>query len=65
MNIEVQEYLPFLVPLLILQLILVVTALIMIIRQQHFKYLNRIAWIIIVIILNIFGPILYFVLERK
>lgn len=65
MNMEVQEYLPFLIPLFVLQLILVVTALVMIIRQQNFRYLNRMAWIIIVIILNIFGPILYFVLERR
>ncbi|MCG1009756.1 PLDc N-terminal domain-containing protein [Salinicoccus sp. ID82-1] len=62
---DIQEYLPFLIPLFLLQLVLMVTALIMIIRQQRFRYFNRIIWIVIVIILNIIGPILYFVLERR
>ncbi|WP_342387840.1 PLDc N-terminal domain-containing protein [Salinicoccus bachuensis] len=65
MNMDVQEYLPFLIPLLLLQLVLTVTALVMIIRQQQFRYLNRVVWIIIVLVLNIIGPILYFVLERR
>ncbi|MCC4722999.1 PLDc N-terminal domain-containing protein [Salinicoccus sp. RF5] len=65
MNMDVQEYLPFLIPLLLLQLVLMVTALVMIIRQEHFKYLNKVVWIIIVLLLNIIGPILYFVLERR
>ncbi|MFC3418987.1 PLDc N-terminal domain-containing protein [Salinicoccus hispanicus] len=65
MNMDIQEYLPFLIPLFLLQLVLVATALVMIIRQQDFRYLNRMAWVIIVIILNIVGPILYFVLERR
>lgn len=65
MNMDVQEYLPFLIPLLLLQLVLMVTALVMIIRQKHFKYLNKVVWIIVVLVLNIIGPILYFVLERR
>lgn len=65
MNTEFNELLPFLIPLFALQAILMITALIMIIRQKTFKYLNRFAWIIVVILLNIIGPIIYFVLERR
>lgn len=65
MNTEFNELLPFLIPLFALQTILMVTALIMIIRQETFKYLNRFVWILIVILLNIIGPIIYFVLERR
>lgn len=65
MNTEFNELLPFLIPLFALQAILMITALIMIIRQKTFKYLNRFVWIIIVILLNIIGPIIYFVLERR
>ena len=65
MNTEFNELLPFLIPLFVLQAVLMITALIMIIRQETFKYLNRFVWIIIVLLLNIIGPIIYFVLERR
>lgn len=65
MIINVKELVPFLIPLMILQLLLMISALTMIIQQRRFKYLNRTAWIIIVIVFNIVGPVLYFVMERK
>lgn len=65
MNINVSELMPFLIPLIIFQLILMISALAMIIKQRRFKYLNRAAWVIIVVVFNIVGPVLYFVMERK
>ncbi len=65
MIINVRELLPFLIPLIIFQLLLMISALAMILKQRRFKYLNRAAWIIIVVVFNIVGPVLYFVLERK
>lgn len=65
MSINVRELLPFLIPLIIFQLLLMISALAMIVKQRRFKYLNRAAWIIIVVVFNIIGPVLYFVMERK
>lgn len=65
MSINVRELLPFLIPLAIFHLLLMISALIIIARQRRFKYLNRAAWAAVVIIINIVGPVLYFVLERK
>lgn len=65
MNADVTELLPFLIPLILLQTVLMITALVMIIRQQEFKYLNKPVWILLVIFLNLVGPVLYFVLERR
>ncbi|MFD2831006.1 PLDc N-terminal domain-containing protein [Corticicoccus populi] len=65
MDIELRELLPFLIPLIILQSVLMITALVMIFRQQTFKYLNRWVWVLIVIVFNLVGPIIYFVLERR
>lgn len=65
MIINVRELLPFLIPLIIFQLLLMISALTMIVKQRRFKYLNRVAWIIIVVVFSIVGPVLYFVLERK
>lgn len=65
MNTELSELLPFLIPLIILQAVLTVTALVMILKQQTFKYFNKLVWAIIVLLLNIIGPIAYFVMERR
>lgn len=65
MNAEITELLPFLIPLILLQAALMITALVMIIRQQEFKYLNKPLWILIAVFLNLLGPVLYFVLERR
>lgn len=65
MNADVTELLPFLIPLILLQAVLMITALFMVIRQQEFKYLNKPVWILLVIFLNLVGPVLYFVLERR
>lgn len=65
MIINVRELLPFLIPLIIFQLLLMISALAMIVKQRRFKYLNRAAWVVIVVVFNIIGPVLYFVLERK
>ncbi len=62
---QIQPYLPFLIPLFILQLILAVTALVMLIRQDSVRYMNKLLWAIIILVLNLLGPILYFVLERR
>lgn len=65
MNAEITELLAFLIPLILLQAVLMITALVMIIRQQEFKYLNKPLWILIAVFLNLLGPVLYFVLERR
>lgn len=65
MNTDVTELLPFLIPLILLQAVLMITALVMIIRQKEFKYLNKPVWILIAVFLNLLGPVLYFVLERR
>ncbi len=62
---DVQEYLPFLIPLIALQLLLLVTALVMLIRQDEVRYLNKLIWAVIIIVLSIIGPVLYFVMERR
>lgn len=62
---EIETFIPFLVPLMILQLILAFTALVMLIRQDSVRYMNKPIWAIIILLFNLIGPILYFVLERR
>lgn len=58
------DYLPFLIPLIILQVILMLFALVKVIKRDSFKNLNRPAWILIIIFVNIIGPISYLVSEE-
>jgi hypothetical protein len=57
--------LPFLIPLIIIELTLMIVALVSIVRHNSFKVGNRVIWILVVVLINIIGPILYFILGRK
>ncbi|MDR2036134.1 MAG: PLDc N-terminal domain-containing protein [Coriobacteriales bacterium] len=56
--------LPFLIPLIIIQLGLMIAALISIFRHKTYKNGNRVLWVVVVILINTIGPILYFILGR-
>ncbi|WP_264848464.1 PLDc N-terminal domain-containing protein [Clostridium omnivorum] len=58
------QYLPVLLPLIILQLILMVTALVHILRHSTVRRGSKPIWIIIVVCINIIGPILYFLFGK-
>lgn len=57
---ELTPYLPFLIPLVIAELILLVTALVHVLKHQKFRFGNKIMWIVIVVCLQIIGPVIYF-----
>lgn len=59
------QYLPFLIPAIVIQLILMITALVHVLRHRRYKHGNRVLWIIVVVLVNIIGPILYFALGRS
>ncbi|MPW24367.1 hypothetical protein GC105_00990 [Alkalibaculum sp. M08DMB] len=61
---DIIEYLPFLMPLLIIQLILLITALIHVLRHPNYRFGNRVIWIFVVVLIQIVGPIIYFVFGR-
>ncbi|MBE6082276.1 MULTISPECIES: PLDc N-terminal domain-containing protein [Tissierellales] len=59
-----KEYWPFLIPLIIAELVLAVTAFIHVIRHPHYRFGNKIMWSFIVLFIQIIGPIIYFVFGR-
>ncbi|MEI2357420.1 PLDc N-terminal domain-containing protein [Mesobacillus zeae] len=58
------EYLPIILPLLTLQLVLMITALIHLFKHPNVRRGNKVVWVIVVVFVNIFGPILYFLIGR-
>ncbi len=58
------EYLPFLIPLIILQFALSISGLIHVLRNPTYSFGNKTMWIFIVLFIQIIGPIIYFSLGR-
>ncbi|AVD36354.1 PLD nuclease N-terminal domain-containing protein [Clostridioides difficile] len=61
---NLMEYLPLLIPVIILDLILIITALVHVLRHPNYKIGNKAIWIIVVLFISIIGPILYFTIGR-
>lgn len=57
---NISDYLPILIPLILLQLILIVLAVRDILKQEQFKFGSRILWLFIACFVSLIGPILYF-----
>jgi len=61
---EILKYLPFIVPILLVEWGLLITALIHVIKHKKYRFGNQVMWIVIVVLLQILGPILYFTIGR-
>jgi hypothetical protein len=59
------DMLPFLIPLLLLELALLAIALVDLVRREHVTGGNKVVWIIVIILVNIIGPIIYLIFGRK
>lgn len=63
---EIREFLPFLLPLLAVQLGLLAYTLHHILTHDHYRRGTRTLWLIVTIVLcNFVGPILYLLLGRE
>ena len=60
---NISEFIPFLVPLAVIQFGLLIASLVHVLRHKTYKRGNRILWIIVSFI-SIIGPVLYFTLGR-
>jgi len=61
----VKEMLPFLIPLVILQFVLMIIALIDLVKREHITGTAKIVWLLVIIFVNLFGPIIYLAIGRK
>lgn len=63
---KIVEFLPFLIPLMIVQFSLLGYTLYHILTHKNYKRGSRTLWLIITIVLmNFIGPILYFLLGKE
>jgi Phospholipase_D-nuclease N-terminal len=61
---NIQQYIPFLIPVLILQLALMIAALVDLIRREQTRG-PKWVWVLVILFVNFIGPIIYFVAGRR
>lgn len=62
---QILHLLPFLIPLFLLELGLMVFALVDCVRRQRVRGDNKAVWILIIVLVNFIGPIVYLAVGRK
>lgn len=63
---EIREYLPLIIPLIIVQFSLLGYSLFHILTHKTYKRGSRAIWLVIVLVfMNFIGPILYLILGRE
>jgi len=60
---SIRTYLPFLIPILVIELGLIIAALIDLFRRERTRG-PKWVWLLIILFISLFGPILYFILGR-
>ena len=61
---ELTPYLPLLIPLFVIQIGLMITALIDLLKQNSTRG-PKWMWVLIILFINIIGPIIYFVVGHE
>ena len=64
MDINLRELLPFLIPVLLLELALIIAALVDLAKRERTKG-PKWMWVLIIVFVNLIGPILYFLVGRE
>lgn len=61
---QLLQYLPFLLPVLAIQIVMMVIALVHIFKHTRYRRGNRVLWVLVVVFLELAGPVLYFALGK-
>jgi hypothetical protein len=61
---ELLQWLPLLVPLILLQVVLMVVALVDLLRRERTRG-PKWAWALLILLVNLVGPVLYLLLGRE
>lgn len=58
------EYLPFLIPIIVLEYALSIAALVHVLRHRKYRFGNTVVWAVVVMVVGFIGPILYFTVGK-
>ena len=60
-----KDALPYLIPLLVVEIVLLFVAIIDLDRRQYVTGNNKLVWVLVIVIIGIIGPVIYFVFGRR
>ena len=60
----ISDILPYLIPLLVLELVLLVVALVDLLNRQNVRG-DKMLWVVLIVFVGIIGPIVYFIFGRR
>ena len=60
----IKQYIPYLIPIVVIQLALMITALVDLVRREQTRG-PKWVWALVIVLVNFIGPIVYFVFGRK
>lgn len=60
----IREYLPILITIVVLEIGLMIYALSHILKHNKFRFGNKVMWIVIVVLIQTIGPILYLTIGK-
>jgi hypothetical protein len=62
---QLREYIPFLIPIIIIELVLAITALVHVLKHPNYRFGSKVFWVLFVLFIQIIGPIIYFAFGRE
>ena len=60
-----KDTLPYLIPLLVLEIVLLFVAIIDLDRRKYVTGNNKLVWVLVIVVVGIIGPVIYFVFGRR
>jgi len=60
-----KDALPYLIPLLVLEIVLLFVAIIDLDRRRYVTGNNKLVWVLVIVFIGIIGPVIYFVFGRR
>ena len=61
---EILKYSLLLIPIAVIQVGLMIAALVHAITHPKYKIGNKVIWVLVIILVNLIGPVLYFIIGR-
>ncbi len=59
------QLLPLLIPVVVIQFGLMIVALLDLLRRERVKFLPKWGWLLVIALVNLIGPIVYFAVGRE
>lgn len=61
----IKEMLPFLIPVVLVEMVLLIVALMDLVKREYVRGGNKIVWALLIVFVGIIGPVVYLIAGRQ